>query len=331
MAADPPPANPPIVPPAPPAPALLAGNDEVPDGISEDDSMFRILYWIGFVLQPQRIAIVQDSIDSYESIRSLGSTDISDMATAFGNRSVAQGKIVFGTKRTKLLKALVFWTHDYIRISKVPTIVGLSEVTFLRALTTALSRDEVRTHMKSQAKASAEVAYPGMLENERAWKTWEEKFLNYLRCHIGVNGVPLSYVIRENDNPDHATNYADFVNQTIACAPLNGDYFTADSRTVFQLIVSFTTGQPSNAWINGTIRQADGRTSMQSLRNHFAGEGNTSRSKAEADRLYDSLHYRNERSMSFEIFLTQCQKMFNIFEKEKEPMTDDAKVRFLFF
>ena len=168
MAAAPPPANPPVVPPVPPAPyALLAGNDEVPDGISEDDSMLQILYWIGFVLQPQRIAIIQDSIDSYESIRSLGSADISDMATAFGNRSVSQGKIVFGTKRTKLLKALVFWTHDYIRISKVPTIVGLSEVTFLRALTTALSRDEVRTHMKSQARASAEVAYPGMLENER--------------------------------------------------------------------------------------------------------------------------------------------------------------------
>ena len=69
---------------------------------------------------------------------------------------------------------------------------------------------------------------------------------------------------------------------------------------------------------------------MKALRNHFAGEGNASRNKAEADRLMESLHYKSERAMNFEIFLTQCQKMYNIFEKEDEPMPEDAKIRFLF-
>ena len=34
--------------------------------------------------------------------------------------------------------------------------------------------------------------------------------------------------------------------------------------------------------------------------------------------------------MALETFLTQCQKMFNIYEKEGEEMSDEAKVRFLF-
>ena len=34
--------------------------------------------------------------------------------------------------------------------------------------------------------------------------------------------------------------------------------------------------------------------------------------------------------MSFEIFLTQCQKMFNIYKKEGGEMSEEAKVRFLF-
>ena len=34
--------------------------------------------------------------------------------------------------------------------------------------------------------------------------------------------------------------------------------------------------------------------------------------------------------MPFETFLTQCQKMYNIFQKEGEPMTEEAKIRFLF-
>lgn len=67
-----PPAIPPVVPSAPPAPyVLLTGNNEVPAGISRNDSMLQILFWIGFMLALQCAAIVQESIDSYESIFSL--------------------------------------------------------------------------------------------------------------------------------------------------------------------------------------------------------------------------------------------------------------------
>lgn len=93
------------------------------------------------------------------------------MATAFGSCSVAQGRIVFGTRRTKYLKALVFWTNDFFCVSKIPTIVGLSENSFKTAFTIALSQEEVCAHMTAQAKALAEVANPGIFENERLCKT----------------------------------------------------------------------------------------------------------------------------------------------------------------
>ena len=104
----------------------------------------------------------------------------------------------------------------------------------------------------------------------------------------------------------------------------------ADRVTVFNMIASFTTGHPSHDWIKSSLRFCDGRRSMKALRDHFEGEGNASRNKNEADRLKESLHYKSERAMSFEIVLTQCQKMYNIYEKEGEPMPDDAKTRFLF-
>jgi len=69
---------------------------------------------------------------------------------------------------------------------------------------------------------------------------------------------------------------------------------------------------------------------MAALRDHFQGEGNVTRRIAEAERLRDALHYKNERSLSFETFLTKCQKMFNIFEKNGEGMEEDAKIRFVF-
>ena len=54
---------------------------------------------------------------------------------------------------------------------------------------------------------------------------------------------------------------------------------------------------------------------MEALRRHFAGEGNATRNLAEDERLNESLHYKSDRAMYFEIFITQCQKMFNIYEK----------------
>jgi hypothetical protein len=73
--------------------------------------------------------------------------------------------------------------------------------------------------------------------------------MNYAQCQLGANGIPLSYVIRENEDPDNNGDHPDFVNKTIACAPLNSEYYDADKLAVFNMVVSFTTGQPSGDWI----------------------------------------------------------------------------------
>ena len=189
-------------------------------------------------------------------------------------------------------------------------------------------KDGIRKSLKGQALPSA--AYPGLLKAEKHWKEWEERFVNYTRCHIGALGVPLSYVIRENDTADVTGTHPDFINKSIACAPLSGEYFDADKVAVFNMIVSFTTGQPSGDWIKSTLRYSNGRRSMIALRTHFAGKGNASRTLADADRLKETLHYKNERAMTFEMFLTNLQKMFNIYDKEDEEVPEDQQVRILF-
>ena len=183
--------------------------------------------------------------------------------------------------------------------------------------------------MADQTKTSADAASTGPLENEKQWKHWEEKFTNYARCHIGASVVPLLYVICKNNQRDNTGNHPDFVTETVACAPLMGEYYMADRTSVFNMIVSFTTSQPSGDLIKSTLRYSDGRRLMEALRRYFSGEGNATSNLAEAERMQESIHYKGERAMVFETFLTQCQKMFNIYEKEGKEMSDEAKVRFL--
>ena len=94
---------------------------------------------------------------------------------------------------------------------------------------------------------------------------------------IGVNGITLSYVVREKDNPEKNGELTKFIDKTIECAPLKGNYYEAGCHTVHQALVSFIMGHPSEYWITDNLRYRDGRRSIKALRNHFSGEGNATR------------------------------------------------------
>ena len=313
--------------------ALVLGEVAVAEdapGLDNESTIQQILHWIGFRVEATRENLRMDSLGSFEEIQTLTMKDVQSIATDWSSRTAVQGRFYMGSRRLKYLQALIHWIQDFRRVSKTPTIVGLNELTFKAQLSRALDRSVIRMTLKDQSSTSSAAASPGPLDSERKWKQWEEKFTNYAASHIGSNGIPLSYVIRKNDEPATDVEYSDFITETINCAPLSGEFYAADRMTVFNMIISFTTGQPSADWIKPTVKHNNGRRSMKALRAHFAGEGNASRNKAEADRLKESLHYKSERAMDFEQFLTQCQKMYNIYDNEGEPMGEDARIRFLF-
>ena len=116
----------------------------------------------------------------------------------------------------------------------------------------------------------------------------------------------------------------------IACAPLHGAHFRADSRRVHQLLKNFLVAETAEQWIKNLEPHADGRRDMLALREHYSGEGNASRRIATAERMREGLHYKNKRSLVFSTFLDHMQKMFNIYEEEGEEFTENAKLRELF-
>ena len=63
-----------------------------------------------------------------------------------------------------------------------------------------------------------------------------------LRARLGVSGVPLSYIIRENDDPepvDHQT----YEEKCISNAPLSGPNFEADAKRVHNIIIQLLQGE----------------------------------------------------------------------------------------
>ena len=155
--------------------------------------------------------------------------------------------------------------------------------------------------------------------------------MNYLSTIPGSYHVPLSYVVREQEDLDHDRDFGDdFVSEMITCAPLHGAHLRADSRRVHQLLKNFLVVETPEHWIKNLEPHANDHRDMLALREHYSGEGNASRRIATAIRMREGLHYKNERSLAFSIFLDRMQKMFNIYEEEEEEFTENAKLRELF-
>ena len=211
----------------------------------EIDQIGEILTWIGFTDPANRKSIIDDAFNTYADIRSLKEKDISELSESFSRRTQANCRIDFGIRRTKKMKFMLHWVHDFYRTSLNPSTEGLNQVSFLQAITVAGERSDERRQLKEQSVAKAKVASPGPLQSENKWTDWEPKFENYLSTIIGMDGFPLLYVIRDDEAPNPVGPHANFTEKYIACAPLTGVSYEADCSTVHQSLVSFTTGQPS--------------------------------------------------------------------------------------
>ena len=300
-----------------------------PDILAVDDAMDTALRWIGFDNIGTCERLRNEGLSTFGDLKSMKEKDIRNLAESYGRRTAADGRFIFGLRRIRYLLGLIHRVQDFHRVGQEPSLDAFGEdndKNFRAALDIAYDRAEVRRVEKEQSDTVSKAADPGKFKDEKKWPEWEPAFTNYLSTIQGVNGVPLSYVVREVADPADDADYESFNEQAIACSPLTGPVFQANSRKIHQLIKSFLQTETAEQWIKPLARKQSGRADMKALRKHYSGEGNTSRRIAVAERIRDSLHYKNERAMQFSAFLEKLQKMFNIFEEEDEQMTEQAKV-----
>ena len=181
--------------------------------VPEIDQLREILGWIGFVDNADRESIIKGAFEAYSDIQSLNEKDITEMSESYSKRTTTAGKIDFGIRRTKRLKFMMHWVHDFYRVSSIPTTAGLDHAGFLAAIAVAGQRADVRKQLKDQSNEKAKVASPGPLVSENKWTEWEPKFSNYLSTLMGMNDIPLSYVIRDNDAPDRIGPHTNFTEE----------------------------------------------------------------------------------------------------------------------
>lgn len=293
-----------------------------------------ILGYCGFNAA-SRVEIADDGFNSFADIAGLEIKDVDRLSAGFAARTAANGKVIFGMRRTMRLKGIVHWVQDYKRVSRDAAVDGtidmVDEATFLAALDVARDRAKMRKHKLDESDNLSKAADPGKLKKQKDWMQWERGFNNYLSTIPGQSGIPLNYIIRENDLPSYENEADDdFEQLCIEAAELQGMVFQADSRKVHQLITGLVHGEAAETWIKSVARRRNGRIDFKALVDHYGGAGNKSVRIKEAEVLRRTLTYRNERSMSFEKFITNMNLMFVAYSENGETLTEDQKIRLLF-
>ena len=181
------------------------------------------LQWIGFDNAATRDRLRDEGFSTFDDLKSMKEKDIRDLAESYGQRTQGDGRFIFGIRRTRYLLGMIHWVQDFGRVGKNPSLDGFDDPeAFREALDTASDRAEVRQVEKEQSDTVSKAADPGKFKDERKCPEWEPAFVNYLSTIPGVSGVPLSYIVREQEEADMSTPFESYCLHTTNWGDLSG-------------------------------------------------------------------------------------------------------------
>jgi hypothetical protein len=154
-----------------------------------------------------------------------------------------------------------------------------------------------------------------------------EAIEEWLRGHLGVNKVPLAYVVRkEKEVPasadDPSGNYETVIDEMIARAPIEtavpGTFvasFIEDRRKVWDLMAGLLRDKECWTYVKPHQRARDGRGGFLEIWNHFLGPNNAGNMATRAERTLENTSYVGEkRRWNFEKFVGMLKKQHTILD-----------------
>ena len=162
---------------------------------------------------------------------------------------------------------MIHWVQDQdccYRNASTGNIADANE--FREVIDISIQRAALRKVEDDQVDKISKATDPEKFKDERKWPDWEPAFVNSLSMIPGSYHVPLSYVVREQEDLDHDRDFGDhFVSEMITCAPLHGAHFRANSRRIHQLLKNFLVAETAEQWIKNLEPHANGRRDMLAL------------------------------------------------------------------
>ena len=163
----------------------------------------QIMTWIGISPAAARNALISDFLsDGLIGLKDLTLDDVKETFSSYAKRTDGPFPIPLTVLRKKRLWGLVLVVKDILRSqNEVAFNDEFERESFLKELSEAIRRDELRTQMQKIGESFIDSPFTHKLRGQAEWKKFMEELSSNLSLIVGVQGVPLSYVIRKDVIP----------------------------------------------------------------------------------------------------------------------------------
>jgi hypothetical protein len=269
-----------------------------------------------FQFSPAAIqAIATHGLTSVEQLIGLTPKDIENIMTIV-RKSVPP--IVVNYLSQKKLSIMTYWANKLHR---------LDEEIDAAAFTPA-EIEKYGTMMNSEPDKDTVVKEPQEFKGNVKWKPWKEAVISYFNSVLTKDLIPLSYILREQENPTQGAQYESDHQRLVAIAPLRGNEFKHDNGIVFDFLKTWTINGPAYPWMKQYSVTRNSRASWLALLAYYEGTAARDRVKEAAYAAIVNVKYHSARKkFSFETYINIHQEAYQDLRQNDEIIPEDKCVR----
>ena len=265
--------------------------------------------------------------DQFSSCKNQTHTDMKDAFKSLASLSIASGGMKFTPKQKSFITNFSHWVKHQYRMGRDPALLRypFTDTTVIK------NKASIHSMYIERHETIATAAKPEKLTKDIRWDDWYPSFLNYLRTIPGRKGIPLQYVVRDNEMPTNKP-LADYLDEYIDRADLNGDAYDGDTLQVHIYIVNLIAGNDeAESAIKALESERNGRKDWIALKQHYEGRGVFTNDVMQAEKDIKNLYYNGEKrpTMYWLLFEQRLNNAYHILVKKegREVYSDTMKLR----
>ena len=319
--------------------------------MAETAAIRTMLQRVGFSNEAAVLITGDQGIDSLDEIRTLDDAKSSNLCKILrrpggttGAAGAADPGVKVSARAEDNLKLVIYYVKHQDRVSRTTDIARITLVA-IRRLVKQQETEKNHTDPDSPPTIDAD-----------DWPKTMEAVEEYLRQFRGVDGTPLSYVVRQNLRPvgaalDPATNYPTLDEEIIARAPIleptavgnvaeleaNGpfvDSYMTDRTMAWDKIANIFQDHQAWTYAKSARRSRNARKGYLGIYDHYLGPNNVDHMASKAERCLQTTCYRGEtKGWNFEKYVTLHKEQHHVLEGLEmhgyKGIDDRSKVRYL--
>jgi len=258
-------------------------------------------------------AIIANGVISVNSLVGLTSKDIENIMTIVRKSTPP---VVVNYVSQKRLTILAYWANRKHRLAEEINLAAFAE------------QEAYGNMMNSEPDRETMVKEPPEFKGNIKWKPWKESVISYFNSSLTKDFIPLSYIIRENDDPIPGAIYESEHQRLVAIAPLRGTEFKHDNGVVFDFLKTWTINGPAYPWMKQFSTTRNGRAAWMALLAYYEGSAARDRVKEAAYAAIANAKYHGEKKkFSFETYVNIHQEAYQDLRQNDEIIPEDKRVR----